>query len=166
MSDDNQETMTAAVTTAVLDAIEKRDRETSDRHQQAKAEELTMERAAKKLVTLKEIVMAAGFFVVLIGGAVVGITQLQEKPSKVEVSAAINAKVDPLEERVEPMEKTVKAMGSNMERMQKLQEITMQHAEWRADVADCRARKSCTRAPKEPQSLKDKRRDLMTQGSH
>lgn len=165
MTDENQETMTAAIKSAVVDAIDTRDRENSKREQQAKAQELSVERAAKKFLSIRDIVLTIGFFVTLIGGATLAVTQLQEKPSKIEVAAAIEAKVSPLEQRVEPMEETVKALGSNMERMQKLQEITMQHAEWRADVADCRARKSCTRAPKEPQSLKDKRRDLMTQTS-
>lgn len=166
MSEDNQETMTAALTTAVLGAINARDRETSSRIDKEKAAELTIERAAKRFLSIRDIVMAVGFFVALIGGATVAFTQLQEKPSKAEMTTAISVKVSPLEERVEPMEKTVKAMGANMERVQKLQEMQMQHAEWRADVADCRARSSCKRAPSEPQSLKDKRRDLMTQRAH
>lgn len=162
MSEDNQETMTASITTAVLDAIDTRDRQVSDRLEKEKAAELTIERAAKRFLSIRDIVMAVGFFIALIGGATVSFTQLREKPSKAEVSTAIDAKVNPLEQRVGPMEKTVKTMGANMERVQKLQEMQMQHAEWRADVADCRARSSCKRAPSEPQSLKDKKRELMT----
>lgn len=107
--------------------------------------------------------MAIGFFAALIGGASVAFSQLQDKPNKVEVASAIDAKVDPVERRVEPVERSVEVLKSNVERIQQIQEIQMQHAEWRADVADCRARASCKRAPNEPQSLKDKRRELMTQ---
>lgn len=163
MSEAKKDTMTEAITVAVTDAIQKRDRETSERHERAKAQELVMERAAKKLLSIRDIVMAIGFFVALIGGATMAFSQLQDKPSKSEMVTAIDSKVEPVKRRVEPMESSVKILTSNVERIQQIQEIQMQHAEWRADVADCRARASCKRAPNEPQSLKDKRRELMTQ---
>ena len=163
MDDEKRDRMTEGITAAVSDARQKRDRETSERHERAKAQELDMERAAKKLLSIRDIVMAIGFFAALIGGASVAFSQLQDKPNKVEVASAIDAKVDPVERRVEPVERSVEVLKSNVERIQQIQEIQMQHAEWRADVADCRARPSCKRAPNEPQSLKDKRRELMTQ---
>ena len=163
MSEAKKDTMTEAITVAVTDAIQKRDRETSERHERAKAQELVMERAAKKLLSIRDIVMAIGFFVALIGGATMAFSQLQDKPSKSEMVTAIDSKVEPVKRRVDPMESSVKILTSNVERIQQIQEIQMQHAEWRADVADCRARPSCKRAPNEPQSLKDKRRELMTQ---
>lgn len=163
MSEAKQDTMTEAITVAVTDAIQRRDRETSERHERAKAQELVMERAAKKLLSIRDIVMAIGFFIALIGGATMAFSQLQDKPSKSEMATAIDSKVEPVRRRVAPMESSVKVLTRNVERIQQIQEIQMQHAEWRADVADCRARPSCKRAPNEPQSLKDKRRELMTQ---
>lgn len=166
MTNENQEMMTEAIKSAVTDAIQKRDRDASAEHESARAQELSMERAAKKLLSIRDIVMAIGFFAALIGGVTLAFTQLQEKPSRAQMTTAISAKVEPLEQRVEPVERSVKVLTANVERMQKLQEMQMQHAEWRADVADCRARASCKRAPKEPQTLKDKRRELMTHRAH
>lgn len=162
MSDENQETMTAAITTAVIDAIADRDRKEIERQQQVAASKLDMENAAKRFLSIRDIVMAVGFFAALIGGGTLTLSELQQKPSTAEMQQAINRRVDPIEDRVEPVERNVDALTGNVERMQQLQEMQMQHAEWRADVADCRARKSCKRAPSEPQSLKDKRRELMT----
>ena len=163
MTDENQETMTAAVTTAVIDAIRKRDSDASARHEREKADELNVERAAKRFLSIRDIVIAIGFFAALIGGASVTFAELQDKPSKIEVAASIDAKVGPLVKRITPVEKSVQVLTDNVSRMQDLLEMQMQHADWRADVEDCRAQKSCKRAPKEPQSLKDKRRELMTQ---
>lgn len=162
MSEDNQETMTAAVTTAVMDAIEKRDHARSEEIRISQADDLYTERAAKKFLGIRDIVVAVGFFATLIGGGVLAFSELQDKPTDAEVEAAINAKVDPIIQRVGPLEDTAEVLTDNVERMQSLQEMQMQHAEWRADVADCRARNSCKRAPPEPQSLKDKKRELMT----
>lgn len=166
MTGENQETMTEAITSAVIDAIQTRDREETMRQQQAAASKLDMENAAKKFLSIRDIVMAVGFFAALIGGGTLTLNELQQKPSTAEMQQAISKRVDPVEDRVEPVERTVEVLTGNVERMQQLQEMQMQHAEWRADVEDCRARKSCRKAPAEPQSLKDKRRELMTQPAY
>lgn len=163
MTDENQETMTAAIKSAVLDAIDTRDRENSKRDQQAKAQELSVERAAKKFLSIRDIVLTIGFFVTLIGGATISVTQLREKPSKIEVAAAIDAQVDPLALRVSPIEHSVAMLEANVERIQKIQEIQLIHSEWRAKVSDCRARASCKRAPGKPPELEQKKLELMTQ---
>ena len=157
-----EESMTAAVTTAVVDAIQKRDREHSDQLLRAKADELVLEKSAKRIIGARDLVVAVGFFAVLIGGASVTFAEMRAKPSGAEVTVAIDKKVDPVISRLEPVEESVATLQGNVERLRQRQEMQMQHAEWRAEVADCRARSSCKRAPSEPQSLKDKKRELMT----
>lgn len=161
--------MTAAVTTAVMDAIQQRDhaiseklRQQSETLRREKAAELDLQRSVQKAISIKEGLVAVGFFATLIGGGAITFQELKAKPTNVEVERAIHDQVDPLVERVAPVEESVEVLTGNVERLQQLQEMQIQHAEWRAEVEDCRARKSCKKAPAEPQSLKDKRRALMT----
>jgi len=158
-----QDSMTDAITAKVMDAIQKRDHQLSEKLRQQKAEEYSLELTAKKAVSIKEGLVALGFFATLIGGGALTFAEMQAKPSTAEVERAIHLQVDPVRDRVAPVEESVEVLTGNVERMQQLQEMQMQHAEWRADVEDCRARKSCKKPPPEPQSLKDKKRALMTQ---
>lgn len=156
------DSMIHAVTTAVTDAILKRDRELSEKLRQAANNSLDLERTAKRFTNIKETIVALGFFGTLIGGGALAVNEIQNKPSEAEMYEAIDNKVDPVIETVTPMQETVEQIDTDLDRVQQVQAIQLEQADWRAFVADCRADKKCKKDLSEPKTLKDKKRELIT----
>ena len=156
------DSMTAAVTAAVMDAIAARDLKLSDEQRTKARNALDLERTAKRFTSVKEVVIAIGFFGTLIGGGAVALTEIQAKPSEAEMHEAIDEKVDPVIKVVTPMQTTVTEIENDLDRVQDVQAIQLEQSDWQVEVANCRANKACKDVPSEPETLKTKKRELIT----
>lgn len=136
------------------------------RDRQKAADSVSLERTATRAKNLKEIAVAAFFFASLIAGGALTFKELQDKPTKHEVEQAVEhhatEEMHPATKEVtQEISTDVESIKKDVETITKVQDYQIEHAAWQGDVLEHVAAKKRGKAPKKPESLKSKERELL-----
>lgn len=146
-----------AVVDAIVDRMQKRDTEQSG-----------AAKAAARMRTWKEIVAAAVFFIGLFYGGALVFKEFQDKPTMKAVDDRIDSKVAPLAKdveavkgKVEEVEKSTDSIKRDVRRVKQVQDLQLDQAAWQGDVLDHLANKRRGPAPRKPDRVREKERELI-----
>jgi len=134
---------------AISDVLEKRDEE----RREADAKN---GRVWRRVLAVKDIVIAIIFFGSLLGAAAITFQRLADKPTNEQMHKAIE-----IEERGQKREEAITIIKTDVKRSKEVQEVLLEQNAYQARVLEHIANKKRGAPPQKPEELEQKETDLM-----
>lgn len=141
---------TQAIATAVAEAVGEQLLARDETNRESSQSQL---RIFKRLIAAKDIAIAVAFFGTLIAGTVVTFQELRAKPSKQDVTEAIEKRVTTVEQSVNEQSTRIERIESKVDTLDQSVDTVLTEVQHQGRVLDCMNDKACKKTPQRPSRL-------------